>query len=781
MDGTGHQPTFSLRTLCRALNIAAKNPCQNAMRSITEAFILCFLTEVDRSSYELILALIMKKIDKSNSLKHPMPCKPDCIKIEGYWITNGDKEPKINENYILTPAVRRNLKDIARVVSLSDFAVLLQGETSVGKTSMITYLAEATGNTCIRVNNHEHTDVQEYLGSYVVNEKGVFVFQEGVLPMAMRKGFWIILDELNLAPTDVLEALNRVLDDNRELFIPETQTLIKAHPNFRLFATQNPSGTYGGRKPLSRAFRNRFVELHFSELPHGELSEIIEKRAGIARSQSVKLVQALRELQMIRRNSATFEGKYSFLTLRDLFRWAFRCSHYKQTERFHDWEQHFAEEGYLVLTSRSRCQDDTEETIIRQVLESVFKRKVNWDKIKNGATMKQELSLIQNPTMSDMVWTSGAERLALLILHSFRYNEPVLLVGETGLGKTKVCQSIANLLQRSLISVNCHLNTESSDFLGGLRPTRDTTDKPFEWVDGPLVQAMETGGVFLIDEISLAEDGVLERLNSVLESDRNLYLMEQQNQDNDLQGVRCIQGHANFQIVATMNPGGDFGKRELSPALRNRLVEIWCPSLLNRNDLTALMESRIGPDLTSKINLCILNFIEWFDRQQVSRKVPFTTRDLVAWMTFIKDTQDCLDIWDSVIHGLCLVITDGLANILTGESLTSFLQATRSLLDSNIPAGHDDCLDWILSQGSCQVLHTEQVFQIGPFGVPKIHGIQESQFHFQSDTVAKNAMKLLRGLQLKNSKALLLEGSPGVGKSSIVSAIGNELVSIFKN
>ena len=42
------------------------------------------------------------------------------------------------------------------------------------------------------------TDVQEYRGSYVVDEKGVFVFQEGVLPMAMRNGFWIILDELNL-------------------------------------------------------------------------------------------------------------------------------------------------------------------------------------------------------------------------------------------------------------------------------------------------------------------------------------------------------------------------------------------------------------------------------------------------------------------------------------------------------------------------------------------------------------------------------------------------------
>lgn len=64
----------------------------------------------------------------------------------------------------------------------------------------------------------------------------------------MRKGYWIILDELNLAPTDVLEALNRLLDDNRELFITETQEVVRAHPRFMLFATQNPPGLYGGRK-----------------------------------------------------------------------------------------------------------------------------------------------------------------------------------------------------------------------------------------------------------------------------------------------------------------------------------------------------------------------------------------------------------------------------------------------------------------------------------------------------------------------------------------------------
>lgn len=74
---------------------------------------------------------------------------------------------------------------------------------------------------------------------------------QGVLIDAMRKGYWIILDELNLAPTDVLEALNRLLDDNRELFITETQEVVKAHPRFMLFATQNPPGLYGGRKVIT--------------------------------------------------------------------------------------------------------------------------------------------------------------------------------------------------------------------------------------------------------------------------------------------------------------------------------------------------------------------------------------------------------------------------------------------------------------------------------------------------------------------------------------------------
>ncbi len=85
----------------------------------------------------------------------------------------------------------------------------LQGPTSSGKTSLVAYLAAQTGHKLVRINNHEQTDLQEYLGSYISNETGQLVFREGALVQAVRQGHWLLLDELNLAPSQVLEALNR--------------------------------------------------------------------------------------------------------------------------------------------------------------------------------------------------------------------------------------------------------------------------------------------------------------------------------------------------------------------------------------------------------------------------------------------------------------------------------------------------------------------------------------------------------------------------------------------
>ncbi len=502
------------------------------------------------------------------------------------------------DHYVLTKTICEHLKNLARAVFVQKYPVLLQGPTSSGKTSLVEYLATITHHRFVRINNHEHTDLQEYFGSYVTDSSGKLVFQEGILVEAVRKGYWIVLDELNLAPSDVLEALNRLLDDNRELFVPELQVTVKPHPHFMLFATQNPPGIYGGRKVLSRAFRNRFMELHVDDIPDDELCQILEKRCQIPGSYAGKMVEVMKDLQRHRQSSKVFAGKHGFITPRDLFRWA---------DRHGNGYEELARDGYMLLAERLR--NTKEKEIVLQTLEKHMRVKLDIEQlhaIENSESLHaaQEClnSQVSAVSFGKIVWTRSMKRLFNLVLHCIQHSEPVLLVGETGSGKTMICQLLALLSRQYLHILNCHQHSETSDFLGGLRPLRerdhvavkyqnaiaklvstalfskacegelsskiedsattlviirhalshmrelshdknDGSDEEvkvveilekelmglhkdwqslFVWHDGPLVQAMRHGDFFLVDEISLAEDSVLERLNSVLEPKRLL-------------------------------------------------------------------------------------------------------------------------------------------------------------------------------------------------------------------------------------------------------------------
>lgn len=70
--------------------------------------------------------------------------------------------------------------------------------------------------------------------------------------------------------------------------------------------------------------------------------------------------------------------------------------------------------------------------------------------------------------------------------------------------------------------------------------------------------------MFLVDEISLADDSVLERLNSVLEPERTLLLAENGGGGHSAgEDIDVLVAHKDFKIIGTMNPGGDFGKKEV--------------------------------------------------------------------------------------------------------------------------------------------------------------------------------------------------------------------------
>lgn len=215
--------------------------------------------------------------------------------------------------------------------------------------------------------------------------------------------------------------------------------------------------------------------------------------------------------------------------MRDLFRWGerYRLAPDNNGDKLYDWSQHLADEGYLVLAAKVRNAYEAEE--IRKVIKKHLRRDVDPN---NLFTLTDNTSTVTRPILERLldknnavdyghvVWTYNMRRMGVLVMKSCQFKEPVLLVGETGCGKTTVCQLIAAINRQTMRCINCHMHTESSDFLGNLRPVRERNEventKLFEWIDGPLIVAMEMGDLFLADEISLADDSVLERLNSLL-------------------------------------------------------------------------------------------------------------------------------------------------------------------------------------------------------------------------------------------------------------------------
>lgn len=436
-DGCGQKPRYTLRTLTRAVTAARQLVLEqkfSLQRALVEGFLLAFQGPLDSSSFDELKRCVHRnlgrnldkgEIDQPN--RRPGGRGGDFVLIKPFWIKQGDGDcvdlaTQSKSNFVLVPSTQMNLRRLARALACGSWPILLEGPTSAGKTSLVEYVGMRCGHKVVRINNHEHTDVQEYIGGFTPDSNGFLSFHDGILVSALRHGHWVILDELNLAPSDVLEALNRLLDDNRELYVSETNEVVKPHPNFRLFATQNPSGSYGGRKPLSRAFRNRFVEIQVNEIPTNELVSILTQRCGCPESHSSLLVDVMRSLRQQRSQDGVFLGKEGFITPRDLLRWASRGATTKLE---------LAEQGFMLLAERLRSEE--EKVFVRNSIENHFKLTLDIETLYYGPKSKArqflERQMASHDDFPSLALTKSLLRVVNLIIESSLRREPVLLVG----------------------------------------------------------------------------------------------------------------------------------------------------------------------------------------------------------------------------------------------------------------------------------------------------------------------------------------------------------------
>jgi len=288
------------------------------------------------------------------------------ITLEGisYPINSGISEyvPDI-KNFIEKSIDKSLLKALMASISIDPWIpVLLVGPTGGGKTELIRWLSNKTNHSYRRIQLNGSTNIDSFVGKWLINEQGTY-WVDGILTDAMRKGHWLLLDELNAALPEILFVLHSLLDNDRCLILDDKgKEIVKMHPNFRLFAAMNPTEDYTGTKELNRALLDRFTVLKFDYPTKPNEEKIVSAHSGISRTfgsvSGIPVIKRMVEFANIIRKKNESATIVSICSTRQLIHWAKLCQHLDI--------KHAAEVSII-----NKCDTD-EQTSIRDELNKLF-------------------------------------------------------------------------------------------------------------------------------------------------------------------------------------------------------------------------------------------------------------------------------------------------------------------------------------------------------------------------------------------------------------------------
>lgn len=176
----------------------------------------------------------------------------------------------------------------------------------------------------------------------------------------------------------------------------------------------------------------------------------------------------------------------------------------------------------------------------------------------------------------------------------------------------------------------------------------------------------------------------------------------------------------------------------------------------------------------------MLDYVEWFndcicdDPNTFCNDFKLSLRDVLSWARFIADVsikRRVVDKHSAFLHGAALMHLDGVglgtgvsnhdASATRDKAKEYLLHQIAPICESLDAAGFKDELEDLQES----LINTSDTFGIRPFTISKGNSAMptDSQFHMTAPTTGMNLRRVLRGMQI--SKPILLEGSPGVGKT----------------
>jgi cobaltochelatase CobS len=248
------------------------------------------------------------------------------------------KIPEIDPHYIF----RSDLAKYCVYGIKKNKNVLLTGDAGTGKSSLVTQVAALIRQPLWRFNMNGETDTSKFVGWSEPGQtegKPDMIYHLGIIALAMQKGAWVLLDEIDAALQPVLFVLQQVLEDGGKLMLDDKHhTVIEKHPNFRIFATANTVGVASKNKLLysgtmgrmNEATLDRFgVVVQVPYLDHEDEKKVIQKAAPRLDDDFAEYV--IRIANDVRRDADNEQVSCTFSTRRCI-EWAQAMQHFHPVE-----------------------------------------------------------------------------------------------------------------------------------------------------------------------------------------------------------------------------------------------------------------------------------------------------------------------------------------------------------------------------------------------------------------------------------------------------------------